>query len=135
MRKCFRCKTYKDLKDFIKQKERSLGYGYSCKPCANLYAKNYNKNRTKSKIISTSRKQIFTRYNITQDEYNEMLKAQNYVCGLCGKPEKNGNNLSVDHDHACCPGKTSCGKCVRGLLCWGCNIKLGFVEYIWRNMY
>jgi hypothetical protein len=27
----------------------------------------------------------------------------------------------VDHDHGCCPGKRSCGKCVQGIACNGCN--------------
>ena len=31
----------------------------------------------------------------------------------------------MDHYHKCCPGKTSCGKCVRGLLCGNCNTILG----------
>jgi hypothetical protein len=30
----------------------------------------------------------------------------------------------VDHDHTCCPGEYTCGKCVRGLLCDDCNKKL-----------
>jgi hypothetical protein len=34
----------------------------------------------------------------------------------------------IDHDHKCCPGKTACGKCVRGLLCNRCNLLLGMVE-------
>lgn len=33
--------------------------------------------------------------------------------------------LVVDHDHACCPGGKSCGRCVRGFLCGGCNTGIG----------
>lgn len=33
--------------------------------------------------------------------------------------------LVVDHDHACCPSKLSCGRCVRGFLCMQCNHMLG----------
>ena len=39
------------------------------------------------------------------------------VCDSCGATEK----LCVDHDHGCCPGMLSCGKCVLGYLCWRCN--------------
>jgi hypothetical protein len=42
-------------------------------------------------------------------------------CGLCGATKR----LDLDHDHACCPGQRSCGKCVRGFLCRPHNVGLG----------
>lgn len=68
------------------------------------------------------------KYKITAEKYDEMLKAQGGVCALCKKPP-NKIRLAVDHDHACCPQqKKSCGKCVRGLLCFTCNRWMGYVE-------
>jgi hypothetical protein len=51
-----------------------------------------------------------------------MLDAQHNGCKLCGEPLV---NFVIDHDHACCSGRRSCGKCVRGLLCVSCNAGLG----------
>ena len=53
-----------------------------------------------------------------------MLKAQNGKCAICkqNKPEV------VDHDHKCCSGRKTCGKCVRSLLCKRCNTFVGYIE-------
>lgn len=64
------------------------------------------------------------RHGITTIQYIKILKAQGFTCAICDKSEK----LQVDHDHSCCPGATSCGKCVRGLLCNTHNMYLGVYE-------
>jgi hypothetical protein len=64
-----------------------------------------------------------SRYGMTPEEYDAMLKTQNGVCAICSQPEttkhKKGTakSLSVDHDHK--TGKR------RDLLCHNCNCGLG----------
>ena len=65
-------------------------------------------------------------YGITIEQYHQMLEDQDYACKICGLEEKTyRKRLSIDHDHSCCPGTKSCGKCIRGLLCSNCNMSLG----------
>ena len=68
------------------------------------------------------------KYGLTRDDYVDLEKSQNGVCKICGEAEKYKKRLSVDHDHSCCPGEGSCGKCIRGLLCSNCNRVLGQVK-------
>lgn len=90
------------------------------------YARQYyedNKEACKKRMNSKHGKLIMmkshykTRYGITVDEYNVMLKAQGGVCKICRNECDKRDVLSVDHCH-----KT--GK-VRGLLCHKCNAGLG----------
>jgi len=67
-------------------------------------------------------------YGLTLDQYKQMLQEHGGVCAICKQPNSNGKRLSVDHDHRCCEGKESCGKCVRGLLCDSCNKGIGILR-------
>jgi len=60
-------------------------------------------------------------FNINLDEYNKMLQEQNGNCAICGKHfSKFDKSLAVDHNHI--NGEN------RGLLCFKCNILLGYAE-------
>jgi len=67
---------------------------------------------------------------LTQEDFDLLLKLQDYACAMCRELFEEGQLIHVDHDHECCRVKNrSCGKCVRGLLCHGCNIALGHIEH------
>lgn len=57
-------------------------------------------------------------YGVTTERLIELLSQP---CSICGSTE----NPSIDHDHSCCPGAKSCGKCVRGTVCGRHNRMLG----------
>jgi hypothetical protein len=75
---------------------------------------------------------VWNRYHLTKDEFLIMLAGQDGRCALCQEvfPEDLSYRPHIDHDHACCPGKLTCGKCIRGLLCQGCNRLLGWAEKV-----
>jgi len=68
---------------------------------------------------------ILQTYNITPEDYWALYEAQGGCCALCQRATGKAKKLSIDHDHSCCPGRTSCGRCIRGLLCGPCNKYLG----------
>jgi hypothetical protein len=73
---------------------------------------------------------VAKQYNLSGEQYQALLNAcpkndkGEALCMMCGRFKAR----AVDHDHACCPGKTSCGKCVRGLLDTRCNVYLGHIR-------
>jgi hypothetical protein len=70
------------------------------------------------------RERHLARYNVTMEQFDAM---SGDGCNMCGEfPTE--TLLHVDHDHSCCNGSFSCGKCVRGVLCQSCNISVGRFE-------
>lgn len=71
---------------------------------------------------------LVRKFGITLERYEQLLADQGAGCAVCGKSEKaNRRRLAVDHDHSCCPGQVTCGRCLRGLLCSSCNLHLGAI--------
>ncbi len=93
---------------------------YYCKPCRNIYSKDYNKrNLAKCRQIGMNSHRK-TKYGITAEEFKNLQIKQNYVCAICNNKCITGMNLAVDHDHV--SGK------IRGLLCANCNRGLGLFK-------
>lgn len=99
---CRGCERYRSSKFFPSSEAR-------CKPCL----KAHTADRRAQKV-----------YSLLPGQYMELYRHQGGKCWLCRRATGARKSLSVDHDHSCCPGETSCGKCVRGLLCGGCNYKV-----------
>lgn len=67
------------------------------------------------------------RHSITWEQLREVLDGQGGNCYLCGEPldPEAPRGFHIDHDHNCCRGARSCGKCIRGLACHACNTGIG----------
>ena len=67
------------------------------------------------------------KYGITIEQLRLLLAKGCYAPG-CNVTSEGMTGLHIDHDHDCCPGLGSCGKCVRGALCARHNVYLGYLE-------
>lgn len=153
MKTCSKCKQEKDLTEYNKNKTQPSGLDYYCKPCRRA-AQYITRNNNKIKCnwndcerphlanglcrMHLARKErgtdmdlvrdglskyhkIKSKYKLTKEQYDLMAKDGCYICS-------SKEFLNVDHDHSCCPGLKSCGKCVRGIVCGSCNTSLGKLE-------
>ena len=105
------------------------GIKIQCRWCKEyLESNSFGKNTTYCKECSlkVGHRNNIRRFNLTPEQYIDLSNAQNNVCKICNNSEN--KRLSIDHDHSCCNGQFSCGKCIRGLICSRCNRTLGMVN-------
>lgn len=122
MKACSSCQELKYYTEFNKQKRTKDGLQSSCRSCQAKYNRS-ERSRGVRRVYK-----LRYRYGLTPEKYQELLDAQGGVCKICKRIDWSGKTLDVDHDHSCCPGEISCGKCIRGLLCRRCNTIIGQVE-------
>lgn len=87
----------------------------------------YHKNKEKCNRQRRKRR-LMHRYRLTLEEFDGLVKNQNGRCAVCGELFPSNRHPSIDHDHKCCEGETSCGKCIREILCTRCNSMLGLAN-------
>ena len=109
--KCHSCSKQQHISYFYKSELKRKSP--TCSECIKVKQKPY-KEKSALKL----------KFNLTIEEFNSLLKDQNFVCKICKQPETKKHRitneitkLSIDHCH-----KT--GK-IRGLLCRECNLMIG----------
>lgn len=69
-------------------------------------------------------------FKLTREQF-AALPGANAACPIC----QMNPSTEIDHDHLCCPGRYSCGKCARAVLCTSCNLLAGRIEALFRAGY
>lgn len=99
-----------------------------CRECAKQYLRDRRTSLSPSVRKAIARNEnVKYRYGISNKEYCDRLSEQGWKCAnpFCPVVETPERRLHIDHDHECCSGIKTCGKCIRGLLCNSCNHILG----------
>lgn len=121
---CGRCKKWLPLNNFSFNKVKWDGLQERCSECRHIHWKTIGCKTRKEVPVEIKRKRkramVLKYHNITQKEFDSLLKIQNNKCAICGSPDWGRPSPCIDHDH-------STGK-IRGLLCNRCNRTLGFTE-------
>lgn len=128
---CSKCKIPQSCTEYYRRKnvtpagrDRRGERTTVCKTCATASRVQWVKDnpaRTREYMMSW-------KFGITVEQFDSMLESQGGRCAICQAAEPGGKGRwHIDHDHACCDGDRSCGECVRGLLCHGCNTALGLL--------
>lgn len=126
-KKCRRCNKIKSLDKFYKDKKSKSGLCTYCKLCMKKYVQSGSgliskkKGSKKYRNSKKGRESYYQRiFNITLKQYDEMFERQKGVCEMCGRINKYGHRLCVDHNH-------ETGE-IRTLLCHHCNTLVGWIE-------
>jgi len=122
MRRCTKCEELKSPDNFYNDKNNKRdGLCRHCKICMRNDRRVWAKTKGAKKFI---RNQGYkSRYGISYEVFEEMLKSCDYTCHICGckvVQKHGGNKACLDHCH-------TTGN-LRGVLCNRCNKGIGLLD-------
>lgn len=100
---CVKCLEWKPEEEYFKNPSTGDGLFAQCKGCLHD-------------------RRSLRKYGVVK---KDLVDKQNGLCAICKSEDIQGKRGHIDHDHNCCPGVNTCGRCVRGVLCVRCNHGLG----------
>jgi hypothetical protein len=127
-KQCRVCGEVKPPSEFYVNWRYTDGLYGSCKKCNTATSRAWAQRNPEKAAHNRKSSHLRIRYGLSIAAYGAMLEAQHGRCASCGDQLHAGTSTQVDHDHECCPGKETCGRCVRGLLCGPCNAALGYID-------
>lgn len=132
---CTKCGIEQSYSEFRRSDKYRDGRQNICRICTNKASaawrkknpdkvKKYKTNWDKKNSHRFRGYALKTNFNMTEEEYEAISKAQGDVCAICKQPETiKDRRLAVDHNHQ--------NNQNRGLLCFNCNIGIGKLEHCW----
>lgn len=122
---CIKCAQTLPEEKFPFKNKQAGTHHHICKMCKSAYNKQHYENN-KELYLGPHLKwnRLWSKYRLRQNDWWDMLHSQGNVCAVC----KDRPPVEVDHDHTCCDSKSSCGKCVRGIVCKRCNLVLRYYD-------
>ncbi len=132
-KRCSRCKQVKPASAFSRDVRRASGLQAPCRQCATTQALEWRR-RNPERSRATNRRYVErhperhlrSKFGIDPAVKRQMFASQGFVCLACGTTEHGNKRVNgdsgwcLDHDHAT--------GVLRGVLCWHCNVVLGYVR-------
>src|SRR5215472_1574 len=132
-KRCTKCGKVKLLIEFGRSGETEDGFFSWCKVCVRRWQRNtgnraqaggmlqqLQRERHEKALQARRRMRILQTYGISQEQHDQMLEEQHYLCALCGAELTDDVVPSIDHSHDT--------DTIRGIVCRKCNLMLGLAE-------